>query len=224
MRLSKLCLGALFVGCVVTEGACGGSFFGPSPTGGPFQISGEVLDDSEFLPPESKARITLEGARVEILDGTDKGRTTISDSLGRFDLGSVILTGPSGATTPVRLRASKDGWLAKEWQILGTFSTKPVFHLSQPPHVVWGCFSLGISGGQLVPHVGVRVQIVDGPAAGRVAFSDNNGYFRFDGLATQPQLSVEASTAGYRSTRFRTDYALEGNESVTGGCNVLQPE
>jgi hypothetical protein len=226
MRWSGYLEGATIGACAIVTSACELNL--PCltcPTGGPFQVSGEVLDDSLDLPPDSRARITLEGARVEVLDGTDTGKFALTDSSGRFDLGTVQAATGSGGEVLTRLRASKDGWLSKEWKILDSFSAKHVFHLSQPPHVVWGCVSLGLSGGQPIPHAGVRVQIVDGPDAGRVAFTDGTGYYRFDDLATQPQFSLELSKAGYQTTRNPSYGQLAGNQGVnTGVCSELRPE
>jgi hypothetical protein len=207
--------------CVVVTSAC--DFELPCllcPTGAPIKVSGEVLDDSLDLPPDSRARITLEGVRVEVLDGPDKGKFAITDPLGRYDLGPVALISVDSNT---HLRASKDAWLPKEWP-LGPWTSSPQFHLGQAPHVLWGCFSLGVSGGSYIPHVGVRVEIISGPAAGRVAFSDDTGHYRFGDMATQAQISLEISKAGYKTFQVPTSGALEGNQSAPAGCVLLQRE
>jgi len=216
MRWSRY-LGVIGIGvCAIATSACDSFKLGCllCPTGPPFQVSGEVLDDSLDLPPGSSVRITLDGVKVEVLDGPEVGRFAITGPSGQFDLGTI--------TSKTRLRASKEGWLPKEWSI-DDYSTRAWFHLSQAPHVVWGCFSLGVSGNALIPNVGVRVEIIEGPSTGRVALSDNAGYFRLDDLPTQGPFSLTATKAGYR-TETLSARALDANQNLTGGCRVLTPQ
>lgn len=220
MRWSRYLEVAAIGACALVTSACDFELFCATCPVDPIKVSGEVLDDSLDLPPDSQARIPLEGVRVEVLEGPDKGKVAISDAFGRYDLGPVSLI---SVTTSTRLRASKEGWLSKDWS-LAVWARSPTFHLSQPPHVVWGCFALGQSGGVPVPPAGIRVQIVGGPAAGRVALTDGNGRYRFDDLATQAQFSIDVSKAGYRTSRYLTYGDLAGNQSVPTTCVTLQAE
>src|SRR5262245_3664766 len=109
MTFTKKCLGLLMVVAAVGSGACSGLGGGCAlcPTTGPAGVRGEVMDDSLYLPPGSAVKKTVDGVRVEVVDGLEKGRVATTDPQGRFDLGTL--------TPPSRIRATKEGWTSAEW-------------------------------------------------------------------------------------------------------------
>ena len=73
--------------------------------------------------------------------------------------------------------------------------------LGQPPHTLWGEVALaGTSPSAFV--FDVRVEILDGPNAGKVAISDERGRYWFDDLAASPPFVVRFSKVGYRTRTY----------------------
>ena len=64
------------------------------------------------------------------------------------------------------------------------------------------------------PAPGVRVEIIGGPDAGKTALTNEKGFYRLDGLATQDPVWVEFSKDGFVKARTRTNFNLVTNQSV----------
>jgi hypothetical protein len=193
MMISKKRLVTLILVAAAGSTACSplGSSCLLCPSAGPVAIRGDVLDDSLYLPPGSSARITVEGVRVEVVEGVEKGRFVISGPLGQFDLGTL--------TPPARISASKDGWKSGEWTFFNSYTSSPFFSLSHAPHCLWGLVAFPAPVPQQPPAAGVRVEIIEGPDAGKVTFTNDAGLYRFDDLSTQPTFRVSFSKTGYRT-------------------------
>jgi hypothetical protein len=200
MRFSKRLLTVFVTLCGITTAACsgmgGGSFLGPSAVSG--RAAGLIIDDSLYGPDSVK--VVVAGARVELLDGPEKGRVTTTDGSGNFDLG---VTSPAA-----RLRATKEGWESVETTVdrIGLWLV-----MSQAPHTLYGFVYLPGSGTE--PAAGVRVQIVGGPNAGATTVTGGNGLYRFDTLATQGGFHVELSQTGFRTDRIAMD-GIRANKQI----------
>lgn len=195
MHCSKWCLGTLVTGLAWLTAGCGNFLEGVNifgPTSPPYRVSGQVIDDSLALPPADSARITVSDVRIEVLDGPDKGRFAITNAAGAYDLGQIA--------SDTRLRATKAGWEPVEIEINGWTWASPWISMSEAPHCLWGFIYL--PGGTPIPAQGVRVEVADGPNAGQVTMSDNQGLYRFDNLSTQRAFQVEFSKTGYRTDRI----------------------
>jgi hypothetical protein len=83
------------------------------------------------------------------------------------------------------------------------------FMLAQPPHILWG--EVALAGTPSVSVSDVRVEILDGPNAGKAAMSDARGRYRFDDLVASPSFGVRLSRVGHR-TRIYGLTALRHNE------------
>lgn len=219
MSFSKHGLCAILATCTVVSTACSdlGSVLAPSGTTGDlYQATGEVRDDSCLLPDGlgADACLPIAGARVEVLDGPEKGRVAITGPDGKYDLGSLtqkplvcILTCVRGFTS---LSVSKNGW-ATTSAFTDAQNTWPI-NLGQAPHVMWGLVEVPDGTSGHVPAAGVRVAITAGPNAGRVVFSNDAGLYRFDNLPTQGAVNLEFSKEGFRTERTWPPVSLTKNQ------------
>ena len=218
MSFSTLGLGAMLATCTVVSTACDlSSVLAPGGTTGDlYQATGEVRDDSCLLPdgPGADSCLPLAGARVEVLDGPEKGRVAITGPDGKYDLGSLtekplvcLITCARGLTG---LSVSKNGWATTSAFTFGPNAS--TIHLGQAPHVLWGHVELPGGPSEHLPAAGVRVAILGGPNAGRVAFSNDVGVYRFDNLPTQGQVYLEFSKEGFRTEQW-SQGSLETNKS-----------
>lgn len=98
MRFSKCRFGWWLTACLVWTSACSDLNFGPLfPTATAperFSVTGTVQDDSCLGPDAVIGQNCrpVAGVRVEVLDGPEKGKVAMTDSLGRFDLGLLTST------------------------------------------------------------------------------------------------------------------------------------
>jgi hypothetical protein len=99
--------------------------------------------------------------RVEALDGQKAGTFAMTDRDGNYRM-------PYLGSGPVTAMASKDGFDSDTQTFYPEYPGGPIFMLGQPPHTLWGEVALA----RTTPSVfvsDVRVEIVDGPNAGKVA-------------------------------------------------------
>jgi len=182
---------ALAVTLAVSEGCVNASsILGPT---GPHEIEGPVLDDSGLLPGGRRAG--LAGARIEVLDGPKAGSVVLTDSAGTYRLPKDIGEGP------ITLRATKDGFDPHTEQFFPEYLAGPLFILGQAPHTLWGDVVLaGSAPSVLVPDI--RLEILDGPNAGKVALGDHTGRYRFDDLNASPSYALRLSRTGHRTRTY----------------------
>lgn len=221
MRFSTRGLGAMLATSMVISTACNvSSLLAPSGvTEESYRATGEVRDDDCLLPDALSAEscLPVTGARVEVMDGPEKGRVAITGPDGKYDLG-LLTEKPlvcfiiNCSREPTGLSVSKNGWATTS---ASTYSSSPqTIHLGQAPHVLWGLVELPGGPSEHVPAAGVRVVIIGGPNAGRVAFSNDAGVCRFDNLPTQGPFSLEFSKEGFR-TEQRSQSSLEKNRKFS---------
>jgi hypothetical protein len=208
MSLSSYRFGLLIASMLGTI-ACD---FYPSPVApstkspGPITMTGQVIDDSCLGPDvvAGQSCLPVSGARVEVVDGPDKGKAAMTGPDGRFDLGSVLMIPPSDCCTRVpALRAIKAGW-STHWlrpsENAGGFALVTL-RIGQEPHVLFGRVSLSGNSNVMMP--GVRVEIIGGPNSGQAALTDNLGFYRLN-VETQDWVTVEFSKEGYVTVRSKT--------------------
>jgi hypothetical protein len=170
--------------------ACvGGSLLGP---GGPAETRGYVNNDGGLVPGGRTSG--LAGVRVEALDGQKAGTFAMTDRDGKYRM-------PNLGSGPVTARATKDGFDSDTQAFYPEYPGGPTFMLGQPPHTLWGEVALaGTTPSVFVSDV--RVEILDGPNAGKVAFSDERGRYRFDDLVASPPFVVRFSKVGHRTRTY----------------------
>jgi hypothetical protein len=197
MALSLIALGACDTTHTITLTA---------PTNPPFQVIGEVQDDGCFLPPPAAACTPVAGARVEVMSGPEKGRAVMTDAKGRFDLGQlsdlsgICLIACDGYS--VYISASKPGWTPST-KLTGPLRggvTPETLRIATEPHVLWS--TVYLPGTMPAPRAaGVRVEILDGPNAGKVTFTRDDGIYIFENMRTSPGFAIEFSKDGYQTGR-----------------------
>jgi hypothetical protein len=138
----------------------------------------------------------INGALVQILDGPDAGKSSLTDRSGsQYEIADV-------AWGTFRLRASKEG-----------YATSDVTVTVPARDVVYGPFTQNIDLARTATQAlfgevrdrrtenavrlpGVRVEVTTGPNTGRATVSDSLGRYRLEQLATGP-VTVRATNPGY---------------------------
>jgi hypothetical protein len=138
----------------------------------------------------------INGALVQILDGPDAGKSSLTDRSGsQYEIAGV-------AWGTFRLRASKEGYAISDVTV-----TVPA------RDVVYGPFTQNIDLPRTATQAlfgevrdrrtenavrlpGVRVEVATGPDAGRATISDSLGRYRLEQLATGP-VTVRATNPGF---------------------------
>jgi hypothetical protein len=191
----------IFTGVITlaAPAACvgGGSLLGP---GGPQETRGYVQDDGGLAPGGRSSG--LAGVRVEALDGQKAGTFAMTDRDGNYRM-------PNLGIGPVTVGATKDGFDSDTQAFYPEDPGAVNFMLAQPPRILWG--EVALAGTPSVSVSDVRVEILDGPNAGKVAMSDARGRYRFDDLVASPSFGVRLSRVGHR-TRIYGMTALRHNE------------
>ncbi|HEY1307131.1 MAG TPA: carboxypeptidase regulatory-like domain-containing protein [Vicinamibacterales bacterium] len=198
---------------------------GPTPTPGSnspatFVVSGVVRDASTNAP--------IAGARAEI--GTGEVAQTTNDS-GQFSLANV----PAGE---VVLRITKEGYVQSEQRLAVTANTNVVTMLSpaastpSPTFVMSGYIRNQLTGATIA---NARLDVISGANAGRTAFSDSGGLYRFEQLKagsmrvriTAPDFNAQeadVSISGDVTTNFQlaplTPYVYSGYVTDSQGRPV----
>jgi hypothetical protein len=182
----------VFVGVITLAAptACVGSLLGPGR--GPGETQGYVTDDGGLVAGGRTSG--LAGVRVEALDGQKAGAFAMTDRDGNYRM-------PNLGAGPVTARATKDGFDSDTQAFYPEYPGGPIFMLGQPPHTMWGAVALAGTS-PLVFVFDVRVEIIDGPNAGKVAISDERGRYRFDDLVASPYFAVRFSKVGYRTRTY----------------------
>ena len=223
MRFSRQSVGTLTAAFSIAASACTGGttlIQLTAPTPQPFHATGVIHDDGCFLPPPGAACRPLANVRVEVMEGKEAGRLATSGPDGRFDLGMlsaepVVCTLFACDSSSVRVTASKPGWVSASGRVgPGGLSTVTI-RMGDEPHVLWG--TVYLPGTVPRPRAaGARVEIIDGPNAGKVAFTNNEGLYVFSDLVTSPQFQIEASKDGYQAVRVVHLFGLitNGSESA----------
>jgi len=191
MRELRILLGAVTVSAAA---ACvNPNALGISPSGNP-EMRGRAVDDAGLKPGGSQNR-ALAGVRLQLVDGPRAGTVAISDAEGNYSL-------PSAGSGPLTVTATKDGFDPQTDVAYPEYGTAPIFVLGRPPHTVWGQIALAFSTPP-VPVPQVRLEILDGPNAGKVTVGDDDGYYRFDDLVASDTTTVRLSKEGYQSRTYR---------------------
>jgi ribosomal protein S28E/S33 len=215
MRFLKGSMGALIAAVAVLTGACMDT--GPSAPTSAFHGWGEVHDDGCLLPTPGTTCAPVAGVRLEVMDGKEKGRVAISDSLGRFDLGMLTVEPTACFITcsedSVEVTATKDGWVSGSGRLGPGRVGVATIRIGQEPHVLWGRVYLPGTVPR-PPVAGARVEILDGPNAGRVALTNAEGMYWFSDLVSSPLFHVEFSKDGYQTDRMTHFYGLRTNGSA----------
>lgn len=172
-----------------------------SPGGGPVALQGHVYDDGEMAPGGHS--VPLSRVRVEVIDGPQAGAFAMSDGNGRFQL-------PPLNEGPVTVRATKDGYDSKTEIFHPEYYQAPLLRLGVPPHTMWGEVRLVSSTAPAELVTQVQVEILDGPNAGKVAMSANNGLYRFDDLVASPLFTIRVTKPGF-TTRIYSKPELRHN-------------
>jgi len=166
-----------------------GSLPGPS---GSREIEGSVTDDGGNLPGGRNAG--LAGVRIDVVDGPKAGSFVMTDAAGKYRL-------PFVGEGPITLTATKDGFDGQTEAFYPEYLVGPFFMLGRPPHVLWGDVVLArTTPSVIVPHV--RLEILDGPNAGKVATSDDNGGYWFGDLVASPSFSLRLTKAGHQTRTY----------------------
>lgn len=153
----------------------------------------------------------IDSALVQVLDGPDAGKSSLTDRQG-FQYG---IAGVAWGT--FRMRVSKDGYAPSEVTV-----TVPASDIVDGPFTQ--NFDLRRTATQTLfgeirerrtEHAalmaGVRVEITAGPDAGRATSSDSRGQYRLEQLATGT-VTVRARNAGYFDEVITT--SLCGNRQL----------
>ena len=163
-----------------------------SPTGPSavvrFSLAGQVLSESTALPASS----------VEIVSGTNAGRTTVTDAAGAYRFSDL----EAGEFV---VRASADGYQPQSAGVTLAADTTKDFLL--PPRASTDTRALtgtvraaAAAGGEALPIASAKVAIVSGANAGRQAVTSADGRYALEDLGSDPDsLTLEASAAGYRT-------------------------
>ena len=153
-------------------------------------LTGIVRD----APPCTGAAISA--ALVQVLDGSDAGKSSLTDRAGsQYEISGV-------AWGTFHVRVSKDGYATSDVTV-----TVPASDIINGPLVQ--NFDVARTARQALfgevrerrtefaPRLaGVRVEVATGPDAGRATVSDSLGQYRLEQLATGP-LTVRATNPGY---------------------------
>jgi hypothetical protein len=167
-----------------------GSFHGPS---GSHEIEGSVMDDGGDLPGGRNAG--LAGVRIDVVDGPKAGAFVMSDATGKYRLPAALGDGP------ITLKATKSGFDEQTETFYPEYLTGPFFKLGQPPHVLWGDVVLARTTPSVIAPQ-VRLEIVDGPNAGKIATSDDTGRYWFGDLVASPSFSLRLTKAGHQTRTY----------------------
>ena len=211
MRYSRPCFGLILAGWVTATSACGDFGIGPlSPTNtakaNTYQASGDVRDDDCLLPGGVQPCSPLDGVQLDAWVEYERSVFAMTGPDGKFSLGPLpvegqvcnIIAGCSPGSTYVTAR--KEGWTAVSQYVSSRTNLPMLFTLGREPHVLWG--QLSVPGSQPAgPAADVRVEIVGGTNAGRVALTDSAGLYRFDDLRTSGGFQIELSATGYQTSR-----------------------
>jgi hypothetical protein len=214
MRFSKRSIGTLIAAFAIAASACTTISELLSPTK-PFRAQGVIEDDGCFLPGNVAACRPLAGVRVEVMEGKEAGRVATSGPDGRFDLGMlssepVVCAFLWCDSYTVQITASKPGWVSASERVGGNYTV--TIRMGDEPHVFWG--TVYLPGNVPRPRAaGARVEIIDGPNAGKVAFTNNEGLYVFNDLVSSPQFQIEASKDGYQAVRVTHLFGLTKNGS-----------
>ena len=210
-------IGTLIAAFSIAASACtSGTLLSPTPQ--PFHATGVIEDDGCFLPGNVAACRPLADARVEVMEGKEAGRVATSGPDGRFDLGMLSAEPVVCAIVwcdsyTVLVTASKPGWVSASGRVGGNITV--TIRMGDEPHVFWG--TVYLPGNVPRPRAaGARVEIINGPNAGKVAFTNDEGLFVFNDLVSSPQFQIEASKDGYQAVRVTHLFGLitNGSESV----------
>jgi hypothetical protein len=138
----------------------------------------------------------INGALVQVLDGPDAGKSSLTDRSGsQYEIAGV-------AWGTFRLRASKEGYATSDVtasvpasnSINGPF-TQNIDLLRTARQAMFGeVRERRTEFAARLP--GVRVEVATGPDAGRATVSDSLGRYRLEQLATGP-VTVRATNPGY---------------------------
>jgi ribosomal protein S28E/S33 len=133
--------------------------------------------------------------RVEVIDGPKAGTFAMSDGNGRFEL-------PPLNEGPVTVLATKEGYDSKTEIFYPEYGSAPMLRLGVPPHTMWGEVRLVSSTAPAGPVAQVQVEILDGPNAGKVAMSADNGLYRFDDLVASPPFTIRVTKPGFTTRTY----------------------
>jgi Carboxypeptidase regulatory-like domain/Bacterial Ig-like domain (group 2) len=138
----------------------------------------------------------LNAALVQILDGPDAGKSSLTDRSGsQYEIANV-------AWGTFRLRASKDGYATSDVTVTVPASDIVYGPLTQnvdlPRTARQALFGeVRERRTEFAPRLpGVRVEVTTGPDAGRATVSDSMGLYRLEQLATG-SVTVRATNPGY---------------------------
>jgi hypothetical protein len=202
MRFSKRSIGTLIAAFSIAASSCTTIKELLSPTQ-PFHVQGVIEDDGCFLPGNVAACSPLADVRVEVMEGKETGRVATTGPDGRFDLGMLTSEPVTCAALwcdsyTVLITASKPGWVSASERVGGNLTV--TIRMGNEPHVFWG--TVYLPGNVPRPRAaGARVEIMIGPNAGKVAFTNDEGFFVFNDLVSSPQFQIEASKDGYQAVR-----------------------
>lgn len=202
MRFSKRSIGTLIAAFSIAASSCTTIEELLSPTRS-FHAQGVVEDDGCFLPGNVAACRPVAGVRVEVMEGKEAGRVATTGADGRFDLGMLSSEPVTCAfvwcdSYTVLITASKPGWVSASGRVGGTYDV--TIRMGDEPHVFWG--TVYLPGNVPRPRAaGARVEIMVGPNAGKVAFTNDQGFFVFNDLVSSPQFQIDVSKDGYQTVR-----------------------
>lgn len=129
----------------------------------------------------------LEGARIEILDGPDAGKSTTTGEDGSYRLADV-------AAGPVTIRASKGGFAPVSKEVSVEADTTVDFELEDTTSTLSGRVT-ETAPTEDVALSGAVVEVVGGPHDGKSDTTDEDGRYEIDEL--EGQVTVRASKEGY---------------------------
>ena len=153
-------------------------------------LSGTVMDSVD--------RQAVEGARVVIVEGSEAGRTSVSNAEGKYDLGEL----PRGF---LMVKAEKKGHGSVTARVFVAGQTVHSFFL--PFRAPEGTFVLTgtVSEPERWPIDGARVTVVSGTGAGLSASTNRDGSYTLVGLQGEVTLRVEAERYTTRTERVVVD-------------------
>jgi hypothetical protein len=200
----------LFIALSAVVSSCNKS--APTPVSPPtagFTLRGLVQETADFDLDVIGAAI------VEITTGPSAGESTITDSMGRFEI--------AGVSGTFNLRISKEGYVATGRTVTVTADVFLNITLDRDDGSDEPGKTFTLSGtvvrkqGSGGPLAGALVEVVDGDQAGYSSTTDGGGNYSIPGLSGE--ISVKASRDGYEDL-YKT---VDMTEDVTQIFRLITP-
>jgi hypothetical protein len=207
--LRRIALFLSVFSAIVLVAGCGGSSPSPaapsSPSNSPaatYTLTGQVSNSLTAAP--------VAGAVVSIADSANAKKSATTDSSGAFTMTGLQVAG-------FTINVSATGFIPTSKGVNLTGNTSTSVQLTPAPVSLAGVISG--QGGERVADA--TIQVVDGPNAGRTAYSNSTGDYRFDNLTAAAAATVAVTAGGYQSAQKSA--ALVGSATLSFTLVTTQP-